>query len=458
MLAHETDRAYWRGHRQVTPVSLQADRLASAWRGLPDGVGKVDLLRAIEDMNLDDFQVTARARDLLKLLVKEMPKECFRTRSQIGEPSIGDGLELISTTSNDYIAHKLNVTTRSIPRIIANLVSAGLLAMRDSGNGQRRRIGDPLKPHDAYGFDLRVVVARYEDLAAKRIDHWARFMSLKSQRKELARIKATLCGILHNDLSAELRELAIRTINMIDMIRSSDDLDALTMVALEALDSLEAVKAELPECSTVRMPSWMTQSAPMDDTDASPDTPTQFQNLEEDSYREARRDDVGAAPPPPSPETPLERSGGRNCASTKIILPAVKEILLSLPAALAANDLSTTPDGICKTPEALVEAYAVQSAHRCLLKPSEMRSLIDTVGLDAFCVAMLLAELTPGVGNRRGYLFGIARKVKLGDETVNLRASWRRLARSHRAARGDARSFGRRVSREEREELEIALQ
>lgn len=456
MLAHETDRAYWRGHRQVTPVSLQADRLAAAWRGLPDGVTKLDLLRAIEDMDLDDFQVTARARDLLKLLVKETPPECFRTRSQVGEPSIGDGLELISTTSNDYIAHKLSVTTRSIPRIIANLVKAGLLAMRDSGNGQRRRIGDRSKPHDAYGFDLRVVVARYEDLAAKRIDHWARFMALKSQRKELARVKATLCGILHNNLSAEMRQLTIRTIGMIDMVRSSDDLDALTMVAIEALESLETVKAELPECSTIRMPSWMTQSAPMDDTDASPDTPTQFQISKEDSYREARRGDVGAAPPLPSPEAPVELPEGRKCTSTKIILPAVKEILLSLPLALAANGHSTTPDSVCKTQEALVEAYAVQSSRRCLLKANEVGSLIETLGLDAFCVAMLLAELTPGVGNRRGYLFGIARKVKLGDETVNLRASWRRLARAHRASQGDVRSFGQ-VSADERYERDEAL-
>jgi hypothetical protein len=476
MQTHEAARANARGQRLVTAKTLSAAQAAKRWRGLPDGKTKTHVLRAIDDMDCKDYGISQRARDLLRLIVKHHKPENFRTWSQVGEPGPTDGLELVATLKNDYLAFRLECTTRHIARLISELVGAALLLMRDSGNRQRWIRGDQTAPDEVYGFDLRPLIARFCELSESKDAAFAEFVEARARRRRLSAYKTQLLGLLANPLEADLVALGERALKVISATRQSPDLDTLAMsisLCEQTVETLAAAVIEAAPC--------VTGMSGLRDMDVEQITPTNG-SIDQERYKEAWRGDVQAPSPAPAslrqavdwPEAEKGPEDAENFALTvvgglsalpaagldddQLMLPTIvdgqevieidlrglsapESVLLDLPSSasiLAALPAILKPKGFeffrdpvrYPTRQSLVFAYGSASAHRSLLLPDfEVRSLAREIGEKAFAVAALLAEFVPGVRNRRAYFYGIVKKIREGAEPVLLRQSWMRLAR-----------------------------
>ncbi|OYX36038.1 MAG: hypothetical protein B7Y99_02530 [Caulobacterales bacterium 32-69-10] len=475
MQTHEGARAPARGQRPITPKTLGAAQMASRWRGLPDGRTKADVLRAIDDLDCSAYRLPERARDLLRLIVKHHKKENFRTQSQVGVPGPTDGLELVATLKNDYLAYLLDCSSRHVSRLTQHLVEAGLVLMRDSGNRQRWIRGDIAAPQEVYGFDLRPLIARFTELTEARQRALADFHEARARRRRLSAYMGQVKGLLINPLDPDMIALAERCLKVIAATRQSKDLDTLAMslrLCEETVENLAAAVIEAAAC--------VTEMSGEPDMEPEQVTPTN-ESSDTRAYKEAWRGDVQV----PSPaldraETAAdwidaeiadlepwgagdEAPGGQSALpcptdDDQLLLPTIVDgqevieidlrglsaeegdlvdlpssasVLASLPALLKPKGLTFFRDpGRYPTRLSLLFAYGSASASRALLLPdAEIRSQARAVGEKAFAVAALLAEFVPGVRNRRAYFYGIINKIRDGVEPVSLRRSWMRLAR-----------------------------
>lgn len=476
MQTHEAARANARGQRLVTAKTLSAAQAAKRWRGLPDGKSKTHVLRAIDDLDCKEYGISQRARDLLRLIVKHHKPENFRTWSQVGEPGPTDGLELVATLKNDYLAFRLECTTRHIARLISELVGAGLLLMRDSGNRQRWIRGDHTAPDEVYGFDLRPLISRFCELSDAKDAALADFLEARARRRRLSAYKTQLLGLLANPIDPVMVALGERALKVIAATRQSPDLDTLAMSLSLCEQTVEALAGAVIDAAPC-----VTEKSGLRDMDVEQVTPTNSPQ-DSESYKEAWRGDVPGPSPSPTmsglaqgwpnaeedefgdPSWPAGAAEGQSAlpcvpvGDDQLLLPSIVDgqevieidlrglgaptrVLLDLPSSasiLAALPAVLKPKGFeffrdparYPTRQSLVFAYGSASANRALLLPDfEIRSLAREIGEKAFSVAALLAEFVPGVRNRRAYFYGIIKKIREGAEPVLLRQSWMRLAR-----------------------------
>lgn len=475
MRQHEGVRAYARGHRPITAQTLSAAQAASAWRGLPDGKGKSHVLRAIDDLDCEEHGLSEKARDLLRILVKHQKPDSFRTVSQVGEPGPLDGLELVSTLKNDYLAYLLGCSTRHISRLIAQLICSGFLVMRDSGNRQRWARGDYGAADEIYGFDLRPLISRYVELVAAKEAQHAQFLEGRRRRRVLSAYLNTVRGLMANVLDEEMEQLAHSCVRTIQSTRHSKDLDILAMSMSFCEQAVEKLSASIT-CSAFSV----TQESSVHDMGAEQITPTNEAERPK-QYKEAWRGGVRDPSPAPgfaasssdwieaeiedlapavltdvhvqalvalpideiddqltlpdvldgSDVIEIDLSGFSSPEGVLLDLPSSASVLAGLPAILAQHGMAFATDPVrYPTKRDLVVAYGSASAGRALLlSDSEIRAQARSVGDKAFAVAALLAEFVPGVRNRRAYFFGIIKKIQDGVEPVGLRRSWMRLAR-----------------------------
>jgi replication initiation protein RepC len=148
--------------------------------------------------------INATEAHLLVLLVNTAPKEAFEKN---GSP--------IVFKSNKHLAFELNRSESRVSYLLSRLFDAGVITMQDSGNYKRfPGRGSDGDVSEACGIDLRILVARHEELTelvrTARLEQSARNTALRRYRGTLRMLnglieEATLSGITSR--SATVRRL-----------------------------------------------------------------------------------------------------------------------------------------------------------------------------------------------------------------------------------------------------------
>lgn len=172
--------------RRLAGPQRAAARLADSYAGLPEGISKAMLLdrfeRAAPRLGLGDGVVR-----LVRALVRVTYEQDWTGRTRP-----------IAWPSNDALGQELGRSRAVIQRLTRAAVVAGLVHMKDSGNGKRYGYrGERGEIVEAYGFDLSPLAVRWDefaDLAAARGLDEARRRDLKRKLGELRREIRTVCA------------------------------------------------------------------------------------------------------------------------------------------------------------------------------------------------------------------------------------------------------------------------
>lgn len=457
MQVHHSAANTVRGLRPVTPALLRAEELAGRWRGLPLTGSKSQLLQLLEDVAAEAMKVSKGARRLAHWYVKKQPKACFRRLDQVNVAQLDrQGLSLISTYSDAYVAAALDVTSRTLARWRAELAEAGWIAFRDAPDRSRYRLGTPESPDEAYGVDLRPLVVRYEELQTLAQDRFDAIKHLLALRRDLSRRRNRLRGLLalYSDTPPADVELVQETIERVRRSKSSEryaaaiaSADDLILRLEQGLAGQSAALSRVTETSSARdelgaqlnptnPPSmnneedralYASRSQP-----PAPDLDTSDDDAEEvvwcSSDYEEPTGQVIEVESPQARRKPL-------LSAVRVTCPTAEDVLQALPQLLQRIDLVFTEHPLLyPTARDLAAAYGQASAFRLGVRPAQIQALTLKHGPQHFAVAALLAEFTDGVENRRGYLQGLLQRLSDPRLKVDLWASWQRLSRQSRRA------------------------
>lgn len=173
--------------RRLADAQRAAAQLAQAYVGLPEGVSKAMLLdrfeRAAPRLGIGDGLVR-----LIRALVRVTHEQDWT----------GGIYRPIAWPSNDMLGEELQRSRTVIQGFIRAAVKAGLVHMRDSGNGKRYGYrGDAGEIVEAFGFDLSPLAVRWDefaDLAAARGLEQAERRRLRRKVGEIRREIRTVCA------------------------------------------------------------------------------------------------------------------------------------------------------------------------------------------------------------------------------------------------------------------------
>jgi replication initiation protein RepC len=172
--------------RRLAEAQRAAARLAQAYEGLPIGVSKAMLLdrfeRAAPRLGIGDGVVR-----LIRALVRVTHEQDWT-----------GAYRPLAWPSNDMLGEELQRSRTVVQGLIRAAVKAGLVHMRDSGNGKRYGYrGDGGEIIEAFGFDLSPLAVRWEefaDLAAARGLEQAQRRHLRRKVGEIRREIRTVCA------------------------------------------------------------------------------------------------------------------------------------------------------------------------------------------------------------------------------------------------------------------------
>ena len=172
--------------RRIAAAQRAAAALANQYVGLPEGVSKAMLLdrfeRAAPKLDIGDGLVR-----LIRALVRVTFDRDWEGRTRP-----------VAWPSNDMLGQELDRSRTVIQGLTRAAVKAGLVHMRDSGNGKRYGYrGDQGEILEAFGFDLSPLAVRYDefaDIAAARGVEQVRRRTLRRRVGELRREVRTLCA------------------------------------------------------------------------------------------------------------------------------------------------------------------------------------------------------------------------------------------------------------------------
>lgn len=166
--------------RRLADAQWAAARLVESYQGLPEGVSKA--------MLLDRFERAAPRLDIGEGVVRLIRSLVRVTQEQDWTGGI---FRPIAWPSNDMLGEELQRSRTAIQSLIRGAVRAGLVHMKDSGNGKRYGYrGDRGEIVEAFGFDLSPLGARWDefaDLAAARGIEQARRRHLRLKVSEIRR-------------------------------------------------------------------------------------------------------------------------------------------------------------------------------------------------------------------------------------------------------------------------------
>ncbi|CAN7609281.1 plasmid replication protein RepC [Phenylobacterium sp. LjRoot164] len=172
--------------RRLAEAQRASAVLAQAYEGLPHGVSKAMLLdrfeRAAPRLGIGDGLVR-----LIRALVRVTHEQDWT-----------GAWRPIAWPSNDMLGEELQRSRTVIQGLIRAAVKAGLVHMRDSGNGKRYGYrGDAGEIIEAFGFDLSPLAVRWDefaDLAAARGLEQAQRRHLRRKVGEIRREIRTVCA------------------------------------------------------------------------------------------------------------------------------------------------------------------------------------------------------------------------------------------------------------------------
>lgn len=454
MLTHHQVRAGAQGLRSVTPALLQAEEYARRWQGLPPQGSKKRLLQLLEDVPAERMGVSTAARDLLHWMVKAQPAGCFRSAEDLADADPAKaGLALISTWSDAYLAAAFDVHQRSLARWRGELASAGWVCFRDSPDRRRYRVGEPEAPEEAFGVDLRPLVARFEELETLRAAARDQVRALLALRKTLScrrnRIRSLAALVVSDDCIGFI-ETALQAISRGIRVKDPDLAQLALAEADKAIARLESLvdtmvcfaadpteESGAPDRTGAQFdPTHPSQiSKQREETDdeggyASRDLPSPPEEEEEEVLWQA--DDLGEPDGPVIEVTPQARRMATSSPS-RVTCPTSQAVLKALPALLAARGLAFSSHPAFPTSDALAVAYGQSAASRLGLRHQAIRQASYRVTPLPFAVAALLSEFTPGIRDRKSYLLGLLDRMTDERIKVDLWASWQRLVRENAA-------------------------
>lgn len=172
--------------RRLADAQWAAARLAANYHGLPEGISKAMLLdrfeRAAPRLGFGDGLVR-----LIRALVRVTAEQDWTGRTRP-----------LAWPSNDALCDELQRSRSCVQGLIRTAVRAGLVHMKDSGNGKRWGYRDERGfILEAFGFDLAPLAARWDefaDLAAARGLEQQHRRHLKRKLGEIRREIRTVCA------------------------------------------------------------------------------------------------------------------------------------------------------------------------------------------------------------------------------------------------------------------------
>jgi replication initiation protein RepC len=172
--------------RRLADAQRAAARLAESYQGLPEVISKAMLLdrfeRAAPRLGLGDGVVR-----LIRALVRVTAEQDWTGRTHP-----------VAWPSNDALCEELQRSRTCVQGLIRAAVRAGLVHMRDSGNGKRWGYRDERGfIIEAFGFDLAPLATRWDefaDLAAARALEQAQRRALMRKLGEIRREIRTVCA------------------------------------------------------------------------------------------------------------------------------------------------------------------------------------------------------------------------------------------------------------------------
>ena len=188
------------GLRHATPAAMASKLAAMEFDGLPDGVRKADLMRAIERGGSRCGLARSHIRRLTYLVGRTMDLDWTDERSFP-----------VVWVSVERMAYELGVDRRRVNQVERELAEAGWIAHRDAGNRHRKgaRCSVTGCVIWAYGVDLRPLGRRYGELAAAADRHDLEWRSRRIARDECSAARSEIRRLLASlGRSGEYQEIA----------------------------------------------------------------------------------------------------------------------------------------------------------------------------------------------------------------------------------------------------------
>lgn len=210
------------GRQPVTASHLAARALADAPVAHDLTPGKWAILRDLTAARRD-FAITDRALVVLSALLSFYPRDTL-TRDEA----------LIVFPSNAALSERAHgMPEATLRRHLAALVGAGLLVRHDSPNGKRYAVrGDDGALSLAFGFDLRPLLVRAPEIAAKAADARALVARCKRLRERIRLALRDIAKLLEWLAPTGLADGALPELSR--KFRRKLDEDALVRLATEA--------------------------------------------------------------------------------------------------------------------------------------------------------------------------------------------------------------------------------
>ena len=467
------------GLRYMSDGLRTAERLAMTYEGLPEKGTKNELLRFLESIPASFVGVNSASWRFLHHLVKRQPKAAFLTKDEMAAQDQISGLDLISSFSDTDLAAELHVSVRTLSTYRRQLSEAGLIAFRDSPSRARWYAKRNGKTVEAYGIDLRPLLARYNELRQMMIEAKQQTKDLVAAKRHAARTRNRIRALLPfisdadhiNEADALLKELvSVKNRNDLSFTKETT-LKALDLIGrLESLVDQTVEEAPLRKLASCRPEAGTIQIPPT----SSPEVQKEVESLKEGSLRHL---DATVAPSPirsfdderGHTDVFNEISDDDEAAEGTVLWEFTPKKTTYRPFAFmpSKQDPVQTPslklalDGLAKvmlpakgwyferlamfpTDSELFVAYGVASATRLGVSKAEIQTLKALHG-EAFACAALISEFRPSVFSRLNHFRAIMAKLNSADEPVDLKRSWTATIRElHGKAREVEPSFASR--------------
>lgn len=462
---------YVQGLRKISSGLRTAEHYAAKWRGLPNTAKKADLLRLLEDVPAEKMGICQGARDFLHTLVKLQPAKCFKTEAElVGQDLDKAGLALISTYSDDELG-ATSYHARTLARWRAQAAEKGWICFRDSADRSRWRTGPADAPSEAYGVDLRPLIARFAELQALRADAHTLVREMLALKRRLSAQRNRLRSLAALAVSDEPLTFVERALKVIEAVRRGKDADLIRLAANEAEAAIAQLEGFLdgsktgffgvtpesgaPDTEAPQLPptnpvseiklkpkgreGQQKQARPnatdaAHEADALPAETVQDHEDEEEevlwqcSDYDDLMSDAAAGLVELGPVIELEAPKTTWIRRPRVNVPNIGEVIDNLPTVLALKQFPFSRHPNFKTDRSLAIAYGQAAASRLRLTQSEIITHTEAHDL-GFAVAALLAEFTEGVRDRRAYLLALVGRMNDPVVKVDLWGSWKRLTR-----------------------------
>lgn len=380
--------------RRLADAQWAAARLAESFQGLPHGVSKAMLLdrfeRAAPRLELGDGVMR-----LIRALVRVTQEQDWT----------GGIFRPIAWPSNDMLGEELQRSRTVVQGLIRAAVRAGLVHMRDSGNGKRYGYrGEQGEIVEAFGFDLSPLGARWEefaDLAAARGLEQARRRQLRLRLGEVRREIRTVCA-----------DAIERGYDSYDW-RHAVDLASIRLPRSPTLGELESLEARFLGLLAAVDKAWLagregTESEPTGSDFKAQKEPTTEPTAETATYQAFRKEVVAD----PSSQRVDDNAGGPLPFVDEEVLP-LSLVLEAVPEIIPYMDDPQSGDW-----EDLVSA-AYQATTQLGINLSAWREARESMGRNraAIAVATILARWRSGEikSSAGGYLRAMCERQITGD-------------------------------------------